>query len=501
MDDDLWIDDGHGECIDRREFVRRSAAAGVSVSPLAGLLAGACGRDDIDETEPPDFEARYRQALRRARAAGPPATELRLVAEQGEVGLAPDRSWTTWLYSGDYPGPEIRVRQGERLRIVLENRLPEATTIHWHGVPVPNAMDGVPGVTQRAVSPGETFAYDYVAEPAGTYMYHSHAGLQLDRGLLGPLIIEEREPHVEYDREYTLMLDDWLPTAPAPASARSPDGAGGMMRGMRLSDPARPDYGALLVNGRPPVDPPAFEVRRGQRVRLRLLNPASATAFRVAIAGHRMTVTHADSRPVSPVAVDSLVIGMGERYDVLVEADNPGAWWIVAQSMLGTPEPARAILAYADARRGAPQAAELPARLARGRRLRLADLSSIELDPAEPRTASDRRFDFDLSWGMMMNPDEWTIDGRQFPDAPPLEVHQGQHVSVRMTNRSPIHHPMHLHGHFFRVGNVLKETVLVPPHMGRVAFEFTADNPGDWLFHCHNLYHMEAGMARVFRYL
>lgn len=494
--------------VDRREFLRHSAVAGMALSPLIGALAGACGRDDgeaADSTAPPDFAARYHEAVRRAEAAGPVAREIRLVAEPGEVGVAPGRSWPTWLYNGEFPGPEIRVREGERLRVVLENRLPDPTTVHWHGVPVPNAMDGVPGITQPAVPPGETFVYDYVAEPAGTYMYHSHVGLQLDRGLVGPLIIEEREPHVAYDREYTLMLDDWLPAEPTPASARSGDGMGGMMGRMdgmmRLFDPARPEYGALLVNGRPPADPPVFEVRRGQRVRLRLVNPASATALRVAIAGHRMIVTHADSRPVKPVTVDSLVIGMGERYDVLVEADNPGAWSIVARSILGAPEPARAIFNYAGAARGAPLDGEVPAGLSGGRTLRLENLRSIELDPDERRVAPDRQFDLDLSWGMMMNPGEWTIDGRQFRDAPPLEIHEGEHVRVQLTNRSPIHHPMHLHGHFFRVGNLLKETVLVPAHMGRVAFEFTADNPGDWLFHCHNLYHLEAGMARVFGYV
>ncbi|MGH7475696.1 MAG: multicopper oxidase domain-containing protein [Longimicrobiales bacterium] len=94
----------------------------------------------------------------------------------------------------------------------------------------------------------------------------------------------------------------------------------------------------------------------------------------------------------------------------------------------------------------------------------------------------------------------WMIDGQRWPDADPLEVHEGERVRVRLTNMSMMVHPMHLHGHFFRVGNALKETVIVPPHMGSLSFDFTADNPGDWFFHCHNLYHMEAGMARVFHY-
>ncbi len=497
--------------IGRREFLRWSAGAGVALSPLGSLLA-ACERGKPGGAAAPgDFEGRYEEALRAAEAAGPPARELRLVAAPGEVQVGAGRSWRTWLYQGRFPGPEIRVKEGERLRVVLENRLPEPTTVHWHGVPVPNAMDGVPGVTQPAVPPGETFVYDYVAEPAGSYLYHSHVGLQLDRGLLGPLIIEEREPHIAYDREHTLLLDDWLPSAPVPASERTGNGMMERMRGMMtreggrrpgampLSDPARPEYAALLVNGRGPNDPPAFQVRRGERIRLRLVNPASSTVFRVAIAGHRMTVTHTDSRPVEPITVDSLTLGPGERYDVVVEAENPGAWTIAAESVLGSPEPARAILRYLDARRASPRPGESPAGLGRGRDLVTDELASLEL-AGGGTPAPDREFDLTLSWGMMMNPGEWTINGARHPDAPPLGIREGERVRVRMVNRSPIHHPMHLHGHFFRVGNALKETVLVPGHMGRTSFDFTADNPGDWLFHCHNLYHLEGGMARVFRY-
>lgn len=153
-------------------------------------------------------------------------------------------------------------------------------------------------------------------------MYHSHVGLQLDRALVGPLIVEERTTHVSYDREHTLLLDDLTPGDPVPVSERAYEARDDMMNRMpdpdrqgeiTLNDPARPDYAALLVNGRHPDDPPAFEVRRGERVRLRLVNPASATIFRVAIAGHRMAVSHTDGRPVEPVTVDSLLIGPGER--------------------------------------------------------------------------------------------------------------------------------------------------------------------------------------------
>lgn len=260
-----------------------------------------------------------------------------------------------------------------------------------------------------------------------------------------------------------------------------------------------PDYLALLVNGRPPADPPAFEVKRGERVRLRLLNPSGATTYRVAIAGHRMAVSHADGRPVKPVEVDALEIGMGERYDVIVQARNPGAWVIAAAPLQRSPEPARAILRYVDARgTPPPPASQEPEGLRGGRLLALEDLDAVE--PDDPSGRADRDLDLVLSGGMMMS-SAWTIGDQVYPDADPIEIRRGERVRFRLRNMSMALHPMHLHGHFFRVGRAWKDTVLVPPHMGDVAFEFRADNPGRWFFHCHNAYHMEMGMAREVRYV
>ena len=270
-----------------------------------------------------------------AREQTGPTREIRLVAEVGDVELAPARIYRTWLYNGRFPGEEIRVREGERLQVVLENRLPEATTIYWHGIPVPNRMDEVPDVTQSPIVPGGKFIYDFVAGPAGRYLYHSHMGLQPDRGLIGTLVVEEATPNVLYDRECSVVFDDFLSGAPRPLTgggARRGRGemmAQGMMgRGMGMVE--TPDYAGLLCNGRLPEAAPVFEVKRGERICLRLMNPAAATTFRVAIAGHQLLVTHADGRPIEPVMRDALTIGMGERYDVIVEANNPWAWTLVA---------------------------------------------------------------------------------------------------------------------------------------------------------------------------
>ena len=482
----------------RREFIRRvTAGAGAVLSSGTALVLPGCRNepraDRASQAPRRDYERR------RATQTGP-TRDIRLVVAPGEVEIGPRQTYRTWLYNDQFPGPEIRVTQGDRLRITVENHLPEDTTIHWHGIPVPNAMDGVPGITQDPIGPGKIFVYDFVADVPGSYLYHSHVGLQIDRGLIGPLVVEEKKPLADYDREYTLVLDDFLPGAPAPFGG---GGLGGMMggrgmgRGMMggMMGTEVPPYTALLINGRLPAAPAVFATRRGERVRLRLLNPSGATTYRVAIAGHRLRVVSTDGQPVQPLTVDALDIGMGERYDVIVEADNPGAWAIMAVALEASLPPAQAVLRYADAAQVNPPANAVPEGLRRGRILDLFDLRPLE---AAETVAVDRTIDLTLSGGMMSS--AWTINGQAYPDADALEIHEGERVRVRMVNHSPMIHPMHLHGHFFRVGDVVKDTVIVPPYMGRVSFDFTADNPGKWFFHCHNIYHMESGMARVFRY-
>ncbi|MFQ3294440.1 MAG: FtsP/CotA-like multicopper oxidase with cupredoxin domain [Natrialbaceae archaeon] len=436
-------------------------------------------------------------------------------------------SGSTWLYDGEFPGSEIRVTEGDVVKAEVTNDLRDGTSVHWHGLPVANPMDGVPDVTQDAIAPGDSFTYTFRAKPAGTYFYHSHAGLQLDRGLMGPLIIEEPDPHVAYDREYTVVVDDYLAKEPSSlfggdssqgTSVRGtggggqggmggsggmgggPGGSGGGTGGMGgpggMGSPSgdrRPPYDGLLVNGRLPTDPQTYEIREGERIRFRFVNASSATAFQVGVGGHPMKVTHADGRPVDPVTVDSFLFGPGERYDVVVEADNPGTWEIQARSAAGVLPPVRAVMTYV----GSMTASQPTAPRFGGRRLEYGNLSSVS--PMDGVGGSpDRTFDLTLS--PAQGSSKWLIDGQAYPDADPLQVREGEHVRIRMVNRSPVIHPMHLHGHFFQVGEAVKDTVVVPSHMGQVTIDFVADNPGDWLFHCHNLYHLDAGMARVMTY-
>nr|WP_305882891.1 multicopper oxidase family protein [Halobellus rarus] len=451
-----------------------------ALAGCAGQLPGTDGGGD-------------REVTPRSTVSVEPDTSVSLTAASGTIRPAPETSTTNWMYEGQFPGPELRVQEGDVLSVDLTNDLRAETTIHWHGVPVANPMDGVPNVTQDPVASGDTFTYTFRAEPAGTYFYHSHVGLQLDRGLLGPLIVEERDPHVEYDREYVVVIDDYLPGEPKLPSDGGM-GGGGMGGGGGMMGDVRPSYEGLLINGRLPEDPPRFEVAEGERVRLRFVNAASATVFGVRIAGHEMTVTHADGRPVEPVDVDSFVFGAGERYDVVIEATNPGTWALQADALDGNEPPARAVVEYESADGEGPQRPS-----SASNRLQYGDLqaiSSLDGVSGEP----DRTFDLTLSRGRGQSY-TWTIDGQAYPDADPLRIRPGEHVRIRMTNQSPVVHPMHLHGHFFQVGDAIRDTVIVPGRRGQVTIDFHADNPGRWLFHCHNLYHLDAGMARVVRYV
>jgi FtsP/CotA-like multicopper oxidase with cupredoxin domain len=458
--------------IDRRQFLSETlATAALLAVPRAALALGDAA----------------------------PVRDFVLTAREATVQVGTNR-WQTWTYDGGVPGPEIRVTRGDRVRIRLDNRLSEPTTIHWHGLAVPPAMDGVVGLSQSAVPPGQSFTYEFDVTQSGTFFYHAHVGLQLDRGLYGPLIVEEpgENDRLHVDREYVLLFDDWLTITPETALA-SMRVSGGMMGG------GGPAYAGYLLNGTTVAS--RLAVARGERVRLRLINAASATPFRVGLAGHTFTVTHADGQPVSPVEASTLVIGMGERYDVIVSATNPGTWPLLGSPWGSTVPTTLGTLVYTGSERNVAPPFVWPPDLQAGRALRYENLRSPAL--AEPLLPASLIFPAALSGGMSgmaSGTTNWTINGQIYPNADPFVVREGARVQMAMTNRSMMPHPMHLHGHtgILRVPGVsgpgfAKDTVLLNP-MDTATLEFTADNPGRWLFHCHNLYHMELGMARVVEY-
>ena len=279
--------------MDRRQFLQTlaGAAIGTALAPLMPSIAFAR-----------------------------PSAQIRkyaFTASETSVRLGEGPEFKALTYNGQVPGPEIRVTEGDIIRVALKNDLTKATTIHWHGIPLENAMDGVPGITQPAVQPGETFVYEFEARPAGSFLYHSHVGYQLDQGLYGSLIIEPAKQKESYDQEYSLVLEDWVLRdggGTATVQRRPPMGGmhGRMHRGPSFG-PAdgplwEPVYDGYAVNGKVNGAIGALSVRKGDRVKLRLINACSATIFFLRLAGHSLTVSHCDGNPIQPVETDVLRI-------------------------------------------------------------------------------------------------------------------------------------------------------------------------------------------------
>ena len=423
------------------------------------------------------------------------------------------REVATWAYDGQIPGDAIHVTAGDELRVRLANGLPAPTTVHWHGLALRNDMDGVPDLTQEAITPQAQFEYRFVVPEPGTYWFHPHVGTQLDTGLYAPLVVADPAEPGNYDEEVVLVLDDWTDGWGASPDSlldqfRS-DGMGmdGMdgMDGMGMPSADEPlggdtgdvAYPAHLVNGRRPEAPVTIRSRSGRRIRFRLINAGSDTAYRFAVGDHRLTVTHSDGFPTLPVEVDSLIIGMGERYDVVVTAGD-GVFPIVAAPEGKTDPVARALLRTSGGE--APPPGVLPVQM-QGRLLSYDDLTAPE-DFALGRVEPDRELDMVLTMG-----DEgrrWLINDKVFDDSEPALVAAGERVRIRLRNKSMMFHPMHLHGHTFAVSRadglgVRKDNLNVLP-MQEVSIDLRADNPGRWLFHCHNLYHAELGMMTTMSY-
>jgi multicopper oxidase len=513
----------------RANRARTSALPRRSFLAAAGLVAAGVAIERYGPDELRVFGSSARAG--RGPSQSPfvvPDGAFRLVAAPDVVDLG-GRSAKTWTFNGSLPGPELRVRAGQVLRVEFENRLPAATSIHWHGVAIRNQMDGVPGFTQRAVAPCARFMYEFTVPDPGTYFFHPHAGVQLDRGLYGVLIVEDPAEPGRYDREAVVVLDDWtdgvgetpdqiftrlrangMDHSGMPGMDHSMAGMAGMdhsMAGMpasiKASGPLGEDTGDIryplyLANGRQARSPATLAARPGDRLRLRIVNAGADTAFRLALGGHRLTVTHADGFPVVPVTGDALLLAMGERYDVVVQVGD-GVFPLVAVAEGKT---AQALAVVRTSQGSAPRANVRPSELRR-RLLTVDDLQAaagVDLGPTAPQRT------YRLVLDGSMETYRWTINGRTMHKSAPLEVRQGERVRLVFENRSTMFHPMHLHGHTFQVRRAdahapgpRKDTVIVRPEE-QVTVDFDAANPGRWMLHCHNAYHAAGGMMTELSY-
>ncbi|NLU82626.1 multicopper oxidase family protein [Rhodococcus sp. HNM0569] len=521
-----------GSVLSRRRFLKLgSFGAGALGLGAVGFGSVACSSEasgehaaELDYISPTDPEVAAAEA---ARAWNGTTAAFALSAGVATVDLG-GRLVNTWALGGEAVGPELRLKKNDRLEVAVANALEQDTTMHWHGIRIRNDMDGAAPVTQAAITPGSTFDYGFVVPDPGTHWYHSHSGLQADRGMFGALVVEDPDDASGADVDAVLVLDDWVDglgttpdavlTALNPAIAGGHAGHGGsagvaehtpgdaataqslVSQGHGSSDALggmtqHIAYPLHLINGRPPNDPAPVVVAPGQRVRLRIVNAAAETPYRFAIAGHEMTVIAADGFDTEPATADTLIVGMAQRYDVLVTAKS-GAWPVIAK-VEGRDGYASTVLRTHDA---APMrdpdvggvVGELNGRL----------LAENALRPATRTLLPQRTADRDYQVELIQAGDRY-VWGMAGADAGALVMKPGERVRITMTNSTTMWHPMHTHGHTFAVpeyGGLRRDTVNVLPGTS-LAIEFDADNPGEWMFHCHNAYHFEAGMTANLRYV
>ena len=587
----------------RRFLVTAGAASLVSAGilrPSAALASGLPRAGNVGELD----------------ATSPGGIDLHLEHRDLLVGGEPGRAIAI---NGSIPGPVIRMQEGEEALIRVHNRLPESTSIHWHGILLPFTMDGVPGISFPGIPPGETFTYRYPVRQSGTYWYHSHTGLQEQLGHYGQLVLVPAEPDpVDFDVEHSIVLSDWTFEDPhrvlwklktmegyynfqRPTLANLDD----QMRATGMSlrkviakrlawDRMRMDptdiadiTGATytyLMNGQAHWENPTFLAKPGQRVRLRIANASTMTFYDVRIPGLPMSVVQADGQNIKPVETDELRIAVAETYDVVVTMPDDGAYTVFAETMdrsgyaRGTlaprggmaatvPEPRRRpMLTMADMgmMHGGTNAMKsdgsgsgghvmpaatrqhgehrphqpgeelpmenLPDRIEHGpdrhgpesitmarnayRRLdypgaglgddgwRVLTYSQLRaLQRPYGRRPPTRQFDLHLTGNMHKY--VWGFDGKKWSQSNIIRFQYGERLRINMINDTMMSHPIHLHGMWMDlyVGGTLddnprKHTVIVQP-AELLTVDITADAPGQWAFHCHLLYHMEAGMFRT----
>lgn len=529
------------------------------------------------------------------------------------------KSITAMTINNIIPGPTLRFQEGKHAVIKVTNKMDVETSVHWHGLLLPNYMDGVPYLATPPIRPGKTLTYDFPLIHSGTYWFHSHTGLQEQRGVYGSIIIEPKEQTLDYDKDLVLVLSDWTDDNPrqilknlkrhnewygykvgnAPSLLKSiKSGTVGSqlkmwsmkMPGMHISDIP---YDAFLINGK--EEQIYDEFKPGDKVRVRVINAGASTYFWLNIAGGHLNIVSADGIDVQPVHAPKVLIGLAETYDFIVEVKEGQSleFQATAQDVTGSasafigsgekvyardiPKPdyqemgAKMAEMHGDDghdmslqadEKGAmtdvdhaemgmhhskmnmdknPMQKEQNRHMAHQMEKKEEDHSNHTMneeskvmdhsehnmnnDPTAPMTMWDvgysnsilkskekttihsgdslRSLTFNLTGNMWRY--TWSINGEVLSASDKIRIKKGEVVQVTLNNTTMMHHPMHLHGHFFRVLNgngeysPLKHTVDVPP-MSRITIEFEANEEKDWFFHCHVLYHMKAGMARIFSY-
>jgi len=406
------------------------------------------------------------------------------------------------------------MKAGQRFRVRLTNEVGEAALIHWHGLTPPNNQDGVPGVTQPPLAPGQSYEYDFAVALPGTNWMHSHHVLQEQSLMAAPLIVRDPADAARDEQEVVILLHDFTFQVPEEilgglSKGMSHEAMGHDMSNMDMSqmdmggmDLNDVSYDAFLANDRTLEDPEIVRVEKGQRVRLRIINAAAASNFMLDLGPLSGSLTDVDGRPIVPAMGSRFPLAIAQRADVrLTLPAEEGAWPLLFQR-----EGDIALTGIILATKGGTIAKVADqAQKAIGAIDRELSMRYQATEPLPERPA-DRTLNIDLTGSMMTY--RWGIeDVAAMAHHAHLGVKEGERVEMTLTNRTEMSHPMHLHGHHFqivavngaRVTGAVRDTELVPVG-GAVTLAFDAGNPGKWMFHCHNLYHMLSGMMTQVRY-
>lgn len=450
-----------------------------------------------------------------ARGEAAPPTVLKLQRRSLQVKGRPASVYAIAAGEG---GPGFVADVGTRFRVRVENELSEPSLVHWHGLAPPWRQDGVPEISGPAIPSGGAADYDFPLAYGGTYYMHSHYGLQEQLLLAAPLIV--RDPRRFPDRqEIVVMLADFSFKSPeeifAELTAKKRAGAAPRMNMAQLDMAhaaargamVKPDlndvaYDALLANERTVDDPQVIGIENGGRVLLRVINSAAMSAFRVNLGTLDGRLAAVDGQDIVPVAGRNFPIAVGQRLDILLEPPKGARAFPLYFVLEGEKKQAAVILSPPGAKiTRLPEEAAQPA-------APLDFALEKQLRAAAPLAArkADRMIPIDLTGDMASY--VWSINNIVWNEkTPPIKIRSGERVELAISNRTMMSHPMHLHGHRFQVVEIdgarlvgaLRDTVLVPPGK-RLVVAFDADNPGHWAFHCHLLYHAQAGMFASFEY-
>jgi len=476
-----------------------------------------------------------------------------LEVTKGEVNLSGKKTVDfALMVNGGIPAPTLEFTEGDDAEIVVRNKIPnDELSIHWHGILLPPEMDGVAYVNTPPIFTGKEHRFRFKIRQSGTYWYHSHTNVQEQKGVYGAIVIHPKERKVKYDKDVVVVLSDWSDEdAKGILKNLRKDGdyylyKKGTMRswfgatkarslgnflhnewtrmgGMDYSDVG---YDAFLINGKKDIQ--LSDAKSGDRVRLRIINAAASSYFHVALGQAPMQVISADGVDMKPVLAKELLMGMAETYDVLFEVPDKKNYELritaqdgtgTASGWIGSGEKVTAPVkpfpdmyatmdhsahgAHNDYSSHGGHVAHSHHHSPAIETLTVDELKSIEKTEFSKEAPVH---DVKLVLNGDMSRYIWHINGKAIHQDRNIEIKAGDVVRFTYENKTMMHHPMHLHGHFFRVLNKngayspLKHTVDVPPHSTRV-IEFFANEPGEWMLHCHNLYHMKTGMARVVKY-